>query len=84
MHTRVLFVAPVLLLVGCAAAPLTPQQEWVYKTFNECKTETNAINVTIDRVTPDGQIYYSAAQTQTEANRVFACMDNKRRQEGAR
>ena len=69
-----LYVA--LLLTSCGQKS-TPQQEWVYKNFNECKTETNAINVTIDRVTPEGQIYYSAAQTQTEANRVFECMRNR-------
>jgi hypothetical protein len=66
-----------LLLAGCVATQNTPQQEWVYKTFNECKAETGAHNVSIDRVTPDGQIYYSAAQTQSDANRVFACMQNK-------
>jgi hypothetical protein len=33
--------------------------------------------VSIDRGTPEGQIYFSAAQTQTEAKKVFACVQNK-------
>ena len=70
------------LLTGCVQS--TPQQEWVYKTFNECKSETGAHNVVIERVTPDGQIYFSAAQTQQDANRVFMCMQNKAEQQRLR
>jgi len=80
VHKLLHGVAFLLLLAGCAQN--TPQQEWVYKTFNECKTETNALNVSLDRVTPDGRIYFSAFQTQTEVNRVFACMQNKAAQQG--
>jgi len=40
------------------------------KNFEECKRETNAINAKLTRVTPDGQMYIEASQTQTEANRT--------------
>jgi len=53
-----------LALCGCAAE-LTPQQEWAMKNFEECKRETNAINAKLTRVTPDGQMYIEASQTQT-------------------
>ena len=75
-------VALSLLLTGCVQS--TPQQEWVYKAVNECKSETGAHNVVIDRVTAEGQIYFSAAQTQTDSNRVFACMQNKAEKQRAR
>ena len=65
-----------LVLCGCAAE-LTPQQEWVMKNFEECKRETNAINAKLTRVTPDGQMYIEASQTQTEANRVIECMKQR-------
>jgi len=65
-----------LVLCGCAAE-LTPQQEWAMKNFEECKRETNAINAKLTRVTPDGQMYIEASQTQTEANRVIECMKQR-------
>src|SRR2546426_7372447 len=39
--------------------------------------ETNAINAKLTRVTPDGQMYIEASQTQTEANRVIECMKQR-------
>src|SRR5437667_9364039 len=47
------------------------------KNFEECKRETNAINAKLTRVTPDGQMYIEASQTQTEANRVIECMKQR-------
>ena len=79
IHWPRLGVAFSLLFAGCVQS--TPQQEWVYKTFAECKGETGAHNVVIERVTPEGQIYFSAAQTQTDANRVFTCMQSKAQQQ---
>ena len=65
-----------LALCGCAAE-LTPQQEWAMKNFEECKRERNAINARLTRVTPDGQMYIEASQTQTEGNRVIECMKQR-------
>jgi len=47
------------------------------KNFEECKRETNAINARLTRVTPDGQMYIEASQTQTEGNRVIECMKQR-------
>ena len=47
------------------------------KNFEECKRETNAINARLTCVTPDGQMYIEASQTQTEVNRVVECMKQR-------
>jgi TPR repeat protein len=67
----------VLVLLGCAGARLTPEQEWVMAKFDDCKTRTNAINVVLDRVSPDGSWHATMSQTQTEYNRVVACMNSE-------
>ena len=64
----------VLLVSGCASTQFTPQQEWVFTKFPECKNRTNAINVKLDRVEPNGRWHSSVDQTQTDFNLVAACM----------
>ena len=44
--------------------------------FAECKTRTNAINVTLDQVYPDGRWTATVAQTQSEYNHLVACMQD--------
>ena len=55
---------------------LTPQQEWVMALFAECKTRTNAINVILEQVYPDGRFTASSMQTQSDYNHVVACMQD--------
>src|SRR5262245_32324777 len=77
-HTRLragLVVA--LITSACGTAQFTPQQEWVFTKFPECKNRTNAINVTLERVDPDGRWYTRSAQTQTDFNLVAACMEEE-------
>jgi hypothetical protein len=63
-----------LALWGCASAQLTPQQERALAAFEECKRTTNAFNVFVDRVAPDGTLSLTAMQTPTDADRVIACL----------
>jgi TPR repeat protein len=72
-----LAVMIVVALCGCAGTNLTPEQEWVMAKFSDCKTRTNAINVTLDRVEPNGNWHASMAQTQTEFNRIVECMNSE-------
>jgi TPR repeat protein len=66
-----------LLLAGaCGTTQLTPQQELVMAMFAECKTRTNAVNVTIDQVYPDGRWTATVVQTQSEYNHLVACMQD--------
>jgi len=60
------FAVPVY---GCAAARPTPDQQWVTERFADCKARTNAINVRLDRVWPDGSWHASGAQTRIELDR---------------
>ena len=77
-RSRSLFLTLVIVVVGgCAGANLTPEQEWVMAKFADCKTRTNAINVNLDRVAPNGSWHASMAQTQTEYNRLVACMNSE-------
>jgi hypothetical protein len=69
-----------LLLVGCAPT-LTPQQEWVMTKFEECRTKTGGWNARLDRVDPDGRYHVTVHQTQTDYNRVQACMDEEWRRD---
>src|SRR5437667_1615236 len=70
-------LAILLLVAACGCgAHLTPQQEWVLGMFAECKTRTNALNVVLERVSPDGTWYARVAQTQSEYNRLVACMND--------
>ena len=66
-----------LALYGCATAKQTAEQEWVMAKFADCKTRTNAVNVVLDRVSPDGSWHASMSQTQTEFNRVVECMNSE-------
>jgi TPR repeat protein len=67
-----------LALAGaCGTTQLTPQQEWVMALFAECKTRTNAINVKLEQVYPDGRFTASSMQTQSDYNHVVACMQNE-------
>jgi hypothetical protein len=70
-----------LTLLGLACAfgttRLTPQQEWVMTKFAECETLTNAINVRLDQVYPDGRWTATVMQTQSEFNRLEACMHDE-------
>ena len=59
---------------ACSGARLTREQDWVVTKFRECQSLTNAINVRLDRVEPDGRYHVSMAQTQTEYNRLAECM----------
>jgi hypothetical protein len=77
---RLLTLAGSLLLTACAPN-LTPQQEWVMTTFEACRTETGGWNARLDRVLPDGTFYVTVAQTQTDYNKVVACMQEKERQQ---
>jgi hypothetical protein len=43
--------------------------------FEECRTKSGGLNARLDRVDPDGRYYVTAQQTQTDFNRVQACMD---------
>ncbi len=45
--------------------------------FAECKTLTNAINVRLDQVYPDGRWIATVMQTQSEFNRLEACMQDE-------
>ena len=69
-----MFAVPVY---GCAAARPTPDQQWVTERFADCKARTNAINVRLDRVWPDGSWHASGAQTQIELDRIGECMNNE-------
>lgn len=44
--------------------------------FAECQTRTNAINVSLDQVYPDGRWTATVAQTQSEYNHLVACMQD--------
>ena len=74
----------VLITSACAGPQFTPRQEWVFTKFPECKNRTNAINVKLDRVTPDGSWYSSSDQTQTDFNLVAACMKEEWAAQSAR
>jgi len=43
--TRVILL--LIVMGACSSTRLTPQQEWVMSKFAECKTLTNALNVTL-------------------------------------
>jgi len=45
--------------------------------FAECKTRTNAINVRLDQVYPDGRFTASSMQTQSDYNHVVECMKDE-------
>lgn len=69
-----------LLTATCACsggARLTPQQEWVMTKFAECKTLTNAINVKLQQITPEGRWSATVSQTQSEYNHLLACMNDE-------
>jgi len=72
--SRLLIVALAGATCACGSMRPTRQQEWVLTKFRQCQSETNAINVNLDRVLPDGTYYTSVAQTQTDYNRLVACM----------
>ena len=59
---------------ACSSTQLTPQQEWVMSKFAECKTITNAVNVKLEQVWPDGRWTATVMQTQSEYNHLVACM----------
>jgi len=64
-----------LIVMGaCSSTQLTPQQEWVMSKFAECKTITNAVNVKLEQVWPDGRWTATVMQTQSEYNHLVACM----------
>jgi hypothetical protein len=66
-----------LITSACGSTQFTPRQEWVYTKFPECKNRTNAINVTLERVEPDGRWHTRSAQTQTDFNLVATCMQQE-------
>jgi len=72
--SRLLIVALAGATCACGSMRPTRQQEWVLTKFRQCQSETNAINVNLDRGLPDGTYYTSVAQTQTDYNRLVACM----------
>jgi len=77
-------VALALTISACGGQQFTPQQEWVFTKFPECKNRTNAINVTLERVEPDGRWHTRVHSTQTDFNLVAACMKEERDARNAR
>jgi TPR repeat protein len=65
-----------LIAAACGITQLTPQQEWTMTKFAECKTITNAINVKLEQVHPDGSWSARVSQTQSEYNHLAACMQD--------
>ena len=59
---------------ACGTTQLTPQQEFTMALFAECRTRTNAINVKLEQVYPDGSWSASSMQTQSDYNHVVECM----------
>ncbi len=45
--------------------------------FAECKTITNAVNVKLEQVWPDGRWSATVMQTQSEYNHLAACMQDE-------
>jgi TPR repeat protein len=77
MHIpRWIAFAPLVLACACATTQLTPEQEWVMAKFAECKSRTNAINVMLQQVYPDGRWTASAIETQSEYNHLVECMQD--------
>ena len=79
-HDRVplaIILVACALLHACAGPAFTPRQEWVLTKFPECQTRTNAFNVKLDRVLPDGRWYTTVMQTQTDFNHLAACMQEE-------
>ena len=68
-----------LLLLAACAPTLTPAQEWVMTNFEQCRVETGGWNARLDRVDADGSYYVTMAQTQTDYNKVEACLDERLR-----
>ncbi len=67
--------ATAVLAGGCAGpGTMTPAQVKTTEAFERCKKETNASNVWLARVSPEGQPYFEASQTPSDANRVIDCM----------
>jgi hypothetical protein len=66
-----------LLLLAACAPTLTPAQEWVMTNFEQCRVETGGWNARLDRVEPGGSYYVTMAQTQSDYNRVKACLDER-------
>lgn len=77
MATRKLAAIGSAFLLAACAPNLTPQQEWVMTTFEACRTETGGWNAVLERVELDGRFHVRVAQTQSDYNRVIACMDSK-------
>ena len=75
MSSRKIFVVGLALqATACAGPALTPQQDWVMTKFNECQIKSNALNAKLSRVEPNGRYYVEAAQTQSDVNKINACM----------
>ncbi len=74
---RIPFALLLTLAGACGTTQLTPQQEWVMALFAECKTRTNAINVKLEQVRPDGSWTASSMQTQSDYNHVVECMQDE-------
>jgi TPR repeat protein len=73
---RFLTLTPLIFACACATTQLTPQQEWVIAKFAECKTRTNAINVVLQQVYPDGRWTATATDSQSEYNHLAECMQD--------
>jgi TPR repeat protein len=73
---RSIAFAPLVLACACARTQPTPQQEWVMAKFAECKSRTNAINVMLQQVYPDGRWTASAIETQSDYNHLVECMQD--------
>jgi clan AA aspartic protease (TIGR02281 family) len=74
MCSRPPLVVVLALSAACAGLALTPQQEWVMAKFNECQIKTNALNAKLTRVEPNGRYYVEGQQTQSDFNKIQACM----------
>jgi hypothetical protein len=72
-------VLPLSFVAGACGTtqPLTPQQDFTMALFAECRTRTNALNVRLDQVYPDGTWSATVNQTQSEYNHVVTCMQDQ-------
>ena len=70
LSRRALPLALPLLILMC----LRHHPERVMTKFAECKTLTNAVNVKLEQVWPDGRWTATVMQTQSDDNHLVDCM----------
>ena len=60
--SRAIGLATLLVFFCCASLRLTPQQEHVYKMFDEYKLETNSDTAGLVSIAPNGDFSYSTRE----------------------